>query len=366
MKILICYASAGAGHVKAAQAIGDYLLARDAALDIRLVDLLDKSNFLFRRIYALGYAFLIRYCSFLWGAIFFLTATPIVGGFIRRVIYCFNLANLRNFSNELVSWGPDLVISTHFLPAEVAASLKKRGEIRSRLITVITDFAVHPFWVCDPTDVYIAATSETKRQLIGKNIVPGRIRDIGIPVGRDFFRPHDKKALFGKLGLREEFTVLIMTGSFGIGPIEEIVELLHEHAQLIVVCANNKALFNTLTKKQYPRVKVFGFVKNVHELMFCSQMIITKPGGLSISETLAVGLVPVFFTPIPGQEHANVQVLDLFRVGTLLRNTKDIVRIVRDIKDSPQKLAQQLESVNRLKNNNLLEDLYNVIRESSA
>ena len=366
MKILICYASAGAGHVKAAQAIGDYLLARDAALDIRLVDLLDKSNFLFGRIYAFGYAFLIRHCAFLWGAIFFLSATPIAGSFIRRIIYYFNLANLRNFSKELVRWGPDLVVSTHFLPAEVAASLKKRELIRSRLITVITDFAVHPFWVCDPTDVYIAATSETKRQLIGKNIASGKIKDIGIPVARDFFRPHDKKALIGKLGLKEEFTVLIMTGSFGIGPIEKIVELLHGHVQLIVVCAKNKALFNILSKKQYPQVKVFGFVKNVHELMFCSDLIITKPGGLSISETLAVGLVPLFFNPIPGQEHANVQVLSLFRVGTLLKNTTDIVRIVRDLKDNPQKLAQQLESVKRLKNNNVLEDLYNVIRESSA
>jgi processive 1,2-diacylglycerol beta-glucosyltransferase len=262
---------------------------------------------------------------------------------------------------------PDFIISTHFLPSEIATYLKKNKKINSKIFTVITDFGVHPFWISQGTDAYIVASDFTKNELIKEGIKESLIKVFGIPVNQKFLLELDRNVLCRKFDIdRDKFTLLIVTGSFGIGPIEKIVNLLYEEAQLLVVCARNKSLFKKLARKNYPGVKVFGFVDNLAELMAVSNIIITKPGGLTISEILAMEIAPIFIPAILGQETANAKILQQYGVGYSIKNIKGIKGIILDCKVKPDKLNKIKENIKRIKKPHAVEELYNAVCAGSS
>lgn len=367
MKVIIVHASAGAGHTKAAEAIQEYLINYCPGVESRLVDVLDGAGSFYKFCYKRGYNYLIRRAVWLWAAAFWLTNFKPLRFLSRRLTRISNLSNTRSFIRFLIEENPDYILSTHFLPSEIAANLKNSKKITSRLVTVITDFGVHPFWVNKGTDLYVVASSATKAALILEGVAEENIKDFGIPVKEKFLKTHDRKALSLRIGIdTNKFTVLIMTGSFGIGPIEELADILCKDVQVLVVCALNKKLYECLEAKHLSNVKVYGFVDNSDELMAVSDLIITKPGGLSISEILNMELVPIFISPIPGQERENVSVLSKFGIGFLPRSTKDIREIVMDLKANPDKFKGLLEKIRGLKKPDCLKDIYNVICQSSG
>lgn len=355
--IILVYASAGAGHRKAAEAIYDYYRRSGRTADIRLIDVLDRTNFLVANLYAHGYLFLINHAIWLWRFIFWLTSVRTLGAVINRLNSLFNRINTLEFNRYLIKEQPEIIISTHFLSSEIAAYLKRTRKIKSQVITVITDFGVHPFWLSEGTDLYIAATSYTKETLINNGIEERRIRVYGIPVDYRFTRQYSQREARGKLGIGENrFTVLITTGSFGIGPVEKIVNALHKDVQLIVVCAKNKALYRRLNRRGYSDVKVFGFIDNIEEAMAASDIAIIKPGGLTISEILCMELIPLFICPIPGQETENIKILERYGIGRRIKNISGIREIVLGYKNNPQLIAEAKENIGRLrKNRNFLE-----------
>jgi processive 1,2-diacylglycerol beta-glucosyltransferase len=253
------------------------------------------------------------------------------------------------------------------LPSEIAAHLKKQGRLTSKLITVITDFGVHPFWVCEGTDVYAVATDFTKRQLVLAGGKEECVKESGIPINPGFLKHYDKGAVRKALGLEQnKFTVLVITGSFGIGDIERIVELLHKDVQVLVVCARNLTLYKRLKNRNYPEVEVFGFVNNIPELMAASEVVITKPGGLTISELLAMELVPVFISEIPGQETTNANILEEYGVGIRVKKIEDLKDIILNFKENPERLNRLKENIRKIKKPFAVEELYNVVCQGSV
>jgi processive 1,2-diacylglycerol beta-glucosyltransferase len=362
-KILIAYGSAGAGHRKAAEAIYNYFKEKSPSADVLLVDILQKSNPIFKNIYVNGYYFLVNYAPWLWGFLFWVTSI----GYLRFITYPFilllNRANTRGFARFLIEQQPEVIVSTHFLPPEIASYLKAKQKIKSRIITVITDFGVHPFWISKGTDTYIVASSLTKKTLQRMGIKEENISDFGIPVDAKFIQPIEKHAVCKKLGLFEgRITVLITTGSFGIGPVEKIVDELYTHIQIIVICAHNKALYNNLKKKNYPNVAVFGFVDNIQECMAASDIVIAKPGGLTTSEILCMELAPVFICPIAGQETYNMKVLDEYGIGKYAKNQRQVKEIILDYKAHPDTLLKIKERIKNIKKPAAVEDIYNALR----
>lgn len=362
MKIIVAYASAGAGHLKSAQSVYEELRQRPGVSEVKIVDILQESRPLYRFLYAWGYAFLVRRAVFLWGLIFRITSLKPFQIFIRPIALVANLLNTRDFARLLISSRPDFVISTHFLPSEITAYLKRKGSIKARLITVITDYGVHPFWLAAGTDKYIAASQATTKELMRSGISQGQILTLGIPVAREFSAKYDRDALFRKLQLdKSRFTVLIVTGSFGIGPIREIAESLHDEVQLLVVCARNRALYKELKEKNYPHVRIFGFIDNIHELMAVSELIITKPGGLSIAESLSMGLLPIFISPIPGQETENARILSQENAALGARGIASVRSAVLELRDDPVKLGRLKEGVRRMQRPYAARELADVI-----
>jgi len=314
MKILVVFATAGAGHKKAAEALYEGLCAR-AGHEAFLVDVLEHTNGFYRSLYSRLYTLLISRLPWLWGFFFRVSDIPVLQPLIRVLRRLHNGVHAGRFQQYLIREQFDYVFSTHFFPNEVAAYLKRRGRISSCIVCAVTDFDVHRIWLADGIDRYTVASDWTKRKMSALGVPEERVTVTGIPVARKFSQPKDIPALRARCGLSEDLlTVLLATGSFGIGPIEEIIAQL-AGIQVLVVCGHNRSLFQRLSGQKKELVKVFGLVDNMDELMAAADVMITKPGGLSISEALVCGLPLIFFSAIPGQESHNVQVLAEYGVG---------------------------------------------------
>ncbi|MFH0855157.1 MAG: glycosyltransferase [Candidatus Omnitrophota bacterium] len=363
MKVFIIYASAGAGHRRVAEAVYNYLKERRPELEIRIIDILDKANSVLRFDYTKGYAFLIRHAVWLWSFAFWLTETKALRPLSRLVSSLADRVSARQFSNFLVRENPDYVISTHFLPSGIAVYLKNKGRISSFVMTIITDFGVHPFWIWEGTDLYMAASEFTKGKLLKEGVSEKKIKVSGLPADMKFLKKFDRVSLAAKIGIAaDKFTVLLMTGSFGTGPLEEISGLLCRDLQVLVVCASNKKLYERMNEINLPNTKVFGFVDNPEELMAVSDVILTKPGGSTIAEIIDMELVPVFISAIPGQEEGNVEALAKAGIGLAPRGIYEIRDLILDFKDHPEKLKKAKEAVRQIKKPYACQEISGVIR----
>jgi processive 1,2-diacylglycerol beta-glucosyltransferase len=362
MKILITYVSAGAGHFRAAQAVYRYIKENCPRVEVELVDILEKTNGFFRFFYKGSYSFLIRRSPFVWKALFWLTDFKPTATFIRPLGFIIDLFSARAFIRFLITNQFDCIFSTHFFPAEIATYLKRTGKINSRLVTLITDFGVHSYWVSQGTDRYMVATEVTRDQLTQKNVPVSLITVSGIPVDKAFLKQGDRMLWHKKFNTdKDRFTVLIGAGSFGIGPIEKLAALLHKDVQILVVCGRNNRLYKSLKQKEYPGVYVFGFVDYMDELMSVADLIITKAGGMTIAESLAKNLAPLFMMVIPGQERENVKVLSLYGIGPYTRNPVEVKDRVLDFKQHPQKLDSIKKNINKIKHPSALEEVCRVV-----
>lgn len=368
MKILITYASAGAGHFKAASAVYNYIKEHHKEIDVRIEDVLKNSAFIFRIIYSFGYAFLVKYAGFIWAMVFNLTKSKNLSVFTRTISSFITCLSTKQFTGLLLDYNPDFIISTHFLPSEISVSLARNQKIQSKVITIITDFGVHPFWVSNGTHLYIAASELTKQSAVKETTINTNIiKEFGIPIDEKFTAAYEKHSLCEKFNINEnKFILFIMTGSFGIGPIEEIVDLLHsENIEILVVCAKNKRLFEKLQGKNYPNVRVFGFINNVAELMSVSDVMVTKPGGSSIAELLSMTLVPIFICAIPGQETANARILGELGIGITARNPLDVKAKVTRYLQHPDELNKMREKIKQIRKPLAAAELYDVICKGS-
>ncbi|MCA9405671.1 MAG: hypothetical protein KC684_03980 [Candidatus Omnitrophica bacterium] len=356
MKTLIIHASAGAGHRMAAQAIYDGLDHQAT-----LVDALDYTSPSFKVLYTKTYTYLITYCRWFWGIIFWLLDVPWLQGPIRAFRRVYNTINANKLQKFLEKEQFDVIISTHFMPTEVSCALKRKGTIKSKIITVITDYDVHRIWIAKGNDMFAVGSDWTKRKIENIGIDSFRVFATGIPTNEKFSRNYDISNLKERFELKEDvFTVLVATGSFGIGPIEAIIKAL-KGFQVIVVCGHNKKLYAKLIAHKTDLVKVFGLVDNMHELMAVSDIMVTKPGGLSISEALVSQLPMVFFNAIPGQESNNVKVLKKHGVGVSGLDINGIVSVLQRYQSSRDTYLTALKKTRALAKPSAVKDIISLI-----
>src|SRR3989338_4714682 len=261
MKILVVHTSAGAGHTKAAEAVLD-LLKKNPAYSIFFVDALDYTGPFYKKIYQGSYAFLITKIPWAWGFFFWLTDCSLLRtlvGMARRII---NGINARRFAGFLVREQFDWIVSTHFFPNEVISHLKEKSLIRSKTICVVTDFDVHSLWLGKGIDWYTVASDYTRQKMAQLGVDSSKVVVTGIPTHEKFAKEFNRDELKAGLELKKDaFTVLIATGSFGIGPIEKITATLKKY-QVIVICGRNRFLFSRLGQRNFRHAKIHGLVHN--------------------------------------------------------------------------------------------------------
>ncbi len=313
MRILVLSASVGAGHLRAAEAVELALKQTLPNATVRNVDVLEMTNRLFKRLYGQFYLDLVNKAPHALGYFYDMLDQP-VSPKRRRDAFRLYLEklNLKTFVKFLKAEPWDLVINTHFLPAEIIASLRTKKEIDLPHVTATTDFETHRLWVNQPCDRYFTATEEGALYLRHWGVPASDVFVTGIPIHPVFAMPKDRKECIKKHGLAEDRPIVLqLSGGFGVGPIEKIftgVLSVERPIQLVAITGRNEKLKDQLAKIKPPerhKVKVMGFTKEIDELMQAADLVVSKPGGLTTSEVLARGAVMVIVNPIPGQESRN-------------------------------------------------------------
>lgn len=353
-KILILYASAGHGHKKAAEAVQEAARA-DASLDVNCVDILSLTRFGFGQRYRKLYLFMISSVPWLWGFFYYLADIPFVYFFLRPLRRLNNHFFALPLEKTMIDAKPDVVISTHFLSTETAGHLKKKGLIQSRLVTVVTDYLAHCFWLTPENDAYCAGSDETAEDLVRRGVAREKIRVTGIPIEPKFSMELSRDSLRRNMGLSPHaFTALLTSGGVGMAVLEPLLErlIIHEPpAQLLVVCGTNEAMRARLQTKYRgrPSLRLFGFVNNVHELMAASDIVVGKGGGLTITESLAMIKPMVLFGAVPGQETRNVRVVLKRKAAVLARSIADAAQCVRRFQKDSAFYQQTLQAIRSMR-----------------
>lgn len=335
MKLIISYALAGIGHQKAAYALAHAAATASGGAPPQVVDALTYTPGFFRWSYPRAYLFLVTRLPLVWGAAYYASDARWLQGIVAPARAVFNACQARRLRLWLEAEEPDVVMATHFLPAQVTAALKQQLRLRATLITIVTDYYPHAFWVNPGTDGYAVGAETTRQTLLRRGVDPARIRVVGIPVDPKFSQELNRAALRGRWQLDDRrLTVLVTSGGFGVGPVEELVRTiigraaLRERVQLLVVCGRNPALqarLERLADRQPDRLRVFGFVSNMQELMASSDVVITKPGGLTVTEALVRHLPMILIAPIWGQEQWNARWLAAQGTAVMARRLGEIV-----------------------------------------
>ena len=312
-RILVLSASVGAGHLRAAQAVELALreLAPDA--EVRNVDVLTLTNAPFRKLYGEAYIDLVNKAPHVLGYFYDLLDRPRRPKSTRdRLRLAAEKLNLRKFCEliECESW--DVVVNTHFLPAEIIASLRRGKKLGMPQVTATTDFETHRLWVNTPTDHYTTATEEGAAYLAHWGVPAGDVTVTGIPIHPVFSKPKDRGQCLKKHGLKGDRPVVLqLAGGFGVGPIEQLyraVLSVEMPLEIVVVAGRNEKAKGQVESVDVPsrhRAKVMGFTTEIDELMEAADVVVSKPGGLTTSEVLARGAAMVIVNPIPGQESRN-------------------------------------------------------------
>lgn len=355
-RILIVYASAGAGHQKAAQALHEYLKTHNpenAAL--KTIDILDYMSVPVKFLYSKGYIFLISRFPFLWYLIYRISFYFASAGFRAFLDYM----SAKKFVRLLKEERPQVLVSTHFLASSIISVFKEKFPGSGmKFISIITDYNLHPLWIGNGVDIYIASCAYVRDELLKRGVCIDRIKPYGIPAGEVFYQAKEREVISKKLKLNpSKFTALVITGAIGIGPIEKIIDSLADKIQLLVVCARNKRLYKRVQEKKLNQVKVFGFIDYVDELMAASDIVLTKAGGLTITESLAKGLAMVFFSNIPGLETANARVIEKNGCGYDSFSIKGLIKKVFAIKDNKEYHNSLYNNIARFRKTKTLQDI---------
>ncbi|MDR1350867.1 MAG: glycosyltransferase [Zoogloeaceae bacterium] len=350
-KLLVLSVSAGAGHVRAARALCAYALTGERALpaeNVRHLDVMDYAPRAFRKLYADSYLKLVQKMPFIWGLLYKSFDRFEHDKLVQRLRRMVERLNTRALSRAIADFAPDVVICTHFLPAEILMHEINRGRFKTPVWVQVTDFDVHRMWVIPHMQGYLVANDEVAFRLGRLGIDPDRVHVTGIPIMPAFAENHDRAACRRDYGLDEQSPVLLlMGGGAGMGDLAAVAEtLLEQHPgfQLLVLAGKNAealADLQALAREKYPqRLFPQGFTDKVETLMACADLAISKPGGLTSSECLAMQLPMIVHSPIPGQEEHNADTLLEQGVALKANDSLGLAWRVRELLAHPEKLRQ--------------------------
>jgi processive 1,2-diacylglycerol beta-glucosyltransferase len=347
-RLLLLSAGAGAGHVRAAQALEAAAQARGDVQATHL-DLLDLVPSWFAKAYGQWYIELIERHPQLWAQLYQRTDQAPPNAWEQRLRRAIERVSTRELGAALRAAAPDAVICTHFLPAELLARATLRGRALPPLWVQVTDFDLHRLWVQRGVVGYCVASDEIAFRL--REALPGvRVEITGIPLMPAFAQRADRAACARELGLQpDRRTAMVMTGGAGLASAAALVErVLGADAQLQVVAiagrnADLRQRYEALARVHPGRMVAVGFTAAIERVMAASDLCITKPGGLSTSECLAQGLPMLLISPIPGQEERNAQFLLEQGAAWLAMDAGALAWRVQQLAAAPQTLQRLRE-----------------------
>ena len=344
-KVLIFYGSYGGGHLSAARNIKDYIENNYSDAEIMLVDCIEYINKLFNKVTTKAFADLSKNARWIWRQIYYGSEN----GALSTISNSINNVMAIKLNKLIQEFTPNLIISTHPFSSQMCAVLKEKGKYHCPLATVMTDYAPHNQWLVahEYVDYYFVAHEGMKEDLIKRGINPEKIFATGIPLSNRFLLNYDKAKILKEYGLSpDKKTILFFAGGeYGFGK-DKTFNMLKSiitnfpHLQIIAIAGRNEKMkerFDELVSETNSdeAVKILSFTNQVPELMSVSDLVITKPGGLTTTESLASGLPLIVIDPLPGQEEENATFIENNKAGIWIKKDDNIEEVLSNLfKDS--------------------------------
>lgn len=345
LRILIFSASFGAGHLKAAEAMIETIKSLEPTAEIIHEDFMTLINSTLNHWVQASYIKLIKRAPEIWGRFYNRTQQISEESLLQRFL---NTLGRTQFAKYIEAARPDVIVCTYPTVAGVLAQLRQKGELQVPLVTVITDYTVHSQWIHPGVDLYIVGSAKISEGLVERGIAPYRIQVSGIPVNPRFENKQDRKKILTELGLDEKrMTFLIMGGAYGVLERAKwmcnLITMSQASLQAIVVCGKDRKLYESLDsvveEAQNPILR-FEYVNNVNELMTAADVIVTKAGGLTVTEALTKRLPMVIYKPIPGQEECNASFVQEIGAGRIAYTDEEFVEILEGLIHAPNELKR--------------------------
>lgn len=351
-RVLILSASAGTGHVRAAEALEKVFCRQPGVGEVRNIDALRFTNRLFRDFYSKLYIQLVQKAPTILGIVYNSTDEPWRTDRMRLMLDRLNTGPLERF---IARFKPDITVCTHFLPAEIISYLISKGKLNARLSIVVTDLDVHAMWLCRTFHRYFVALEESKIHLQILGLPADHITVSGIPIDPAFGQIENREDLRRQAGFDTERPLfLISGGALGVSPaagvLDSLARLRHP-AQAVVICGKNPDLQSALEQQARAieaanpglTFKTLGYTDEMHRWMQMSDLFIGKPGGLTTAESLACGLPMVIVAPIPGQEERNSDHLLEKGIALKCNEFTTLAYKIDGLLDQPAQLAAMRE-----------------------
>lgn len=363
-RVLLMYITEVSGHHRATLAIEKAIKVLSPETEVLNINAFHYTNPISEKVINKLYMGVIKRTPKIWDFLYDNQRIIKSVARLKNTINKFNSSKLKNIFDR---FRPEVVACSQAFPCGMVAAYKSHYHANLPLVAVLTDYVPHSFWIYDNVDYYIAPSDEITLRLMAKGVALHKIKAFGIPFDFQFNDTIDKDTVRASLGFENLPTLLIMGGGHGLGPIKGIMESLEKiplDLQEIVVTGANKELYSALSKnlnKFKKRIRVFSYVNNVNELMGVSDIIITKPGGITTAEALAKKLPMIIVSPLPGQEINNTIYLTEKGAAIKIENTKDIYFVIEDLLTNPDKLKIMRESAARINKPNSSIDIAKLI-----
>ena len=370
MKILIFSASTGGGHKRAAAALEDTINRLNPNDEVTVVDGLRAIGRVYDTTAVKGYYFLVKKAPKFYGGLYKVTDRKNIA---YKAAMKINASKSEKLLKEIEKHNPDVIIMCHAFITVMVSRLKKQGKLTDvKAIALITDYDAHRTYVAPNIDAYVLAEPQMAPKLIYEyGVDESKIFPLGIPTFEKFSEPGIKDEICRREGLDpNKTTVLLMAGSFGVTGVLKFYKKLAEiddSLQFIVITGKNEKLYEKLREtveeeNAADRTKLLYFVDNVEDYMHVSDLIVTKPGGLTISESLACHLPMAIYNAYPGQEQYNVNFL-LNQKAAISVDKKTGAEEIKKLLQSPERLSEMRENCIRLARPKAAEDMYNLARQ---
>lgn len=374
MKVIIFYAKYGGGHLSAARSIENCIKTNYNGIEVELIDFMEYVNKEFNKITTKAYAEMAKKAPKAYGSIYWKSEKG-------------PLAHISTTSNKLLSIrlhkllqdkAPDLIICTHPFASQMCGYLTKHHKLNTQTATILTDFASHDQWLVynEYINKLFVANQEMKDTLISKGIPSAKVFVTGIPISDRFLINYDKNSLFLDFNLSpNKKTVLFFGGGeFGLGKsytLKVFETFVKDSADLQIIAISGKnpklkeAFENIVIKyNKEAYVHIFEYTNMVPELMSISNLVVTKPGGLTTSESLASGLPIVVINPIPGQEEENATYLVKHNAAIWLKKDDNIEQIVTNLLANSQKLDEMSKNAKSISKPNATNDICKILLQT--
>ena len=355
MKILIIHTNAGAGHLRAAEAVCKAGLKYFPEAEFKIMDSLEYTTAWMKKIYPVTYVVLVKYLSLVWRFFYFYCNIKCLEKFNCRLRQRILVTQQGRFFKMIQEEAPDLVLTTHYLPSDYLSFMKRKGKLKTFVAVCLTDYEPHLMWKNPELDQYFIASEEMLPEMKRLRFPLEKVKVSGIPIHQEFAIVEDQMMMRKKLGLKlNEFTLMITSGGFGLGPVKAVVRELKKVTkpiQILVICGHNADLKSQVEKEIEGSIhdfRLFEFVKNIHELMSASDLLISKPGGLTTTEVMAKGLPMIVYQPIAGHETANCQMLLKHQAAIEMKKISELPQVVMELLDHPEKLQGLKENMKAL------------------